>query len=91
MRCTKDNELTHSRLDDVIGTSRPPLNGSGFALGEDGNGLAVNDKFAILGLDGSLEATVDGVKLEHVDLWKTWALLLLLTKEFQHVPCIRGE
>jgi len=23
-------------------------------------------------LDGSLEATEDGVELEHVDLWKTW-------------------
>jgi len=62
--------VTHSGLDDVVSTSRSPLNSSGVALGEDGDGLAVDDKFAILSLDGSLEATVDGVELKHVDLLK---------------------
>jgi len=62
--------MTHSGLDDVLGTNRPPWNSRGVALGVDGDRLAVDDEFAILGLDGSLEATMDGIVLEHIDLFE---------------------
>ena len=59
---------THSRLDNVLGASRSPVDVGGVALSEDGDRLAVDDELAILSLDGAFEATVDGVVLEHVDL-----------------------
>lgn len=58
---------THSGLDDVVSADRSPFNGSRIALREDGDGLALNVQFAILGLDSSLESAVDRVVFEHVD------------------------
>jgi len=71
--------MTHSGLYNVLGTSRSPWNCRGVAFSVDDDRLAVDDEFAILGLDGSLEATVDGIVLEHVDLFEKLELLLLLT------------
>ena len=59
---------THSGLDDVLGTSGRPGDVGGVALVEDGDGLASNEELSIFGVDVILEAAVDGVVLEHVDL-----------------------
>lgn len=56
-----------SGLDDVLSTDRSPRDVRGVTLSEDLDGLSLNPELAILGLDGALEATVDGVELEHVD------------------------
>jgi len=37
---------------------------------KDGDGLAVDDALAVLGLDGSLESSVHRILLEHIDLGK---------------------
>ena len=56
-----------SGLDDVLGTDGSPGDVGGVTLGKDLDGLSLDPELAILGLDGALEATVDGVVLEHVD------------------------
>lgn len=61
-------KVAHSGLDDVLSTGACPRDVGGVALGEDGDGLAVDDELAVGLLDGSLEASVDGIVLEHVDL-----------------------
>jgi len=55
-------------LDDVISTDGAPTDVGGIPLGENGDGLALNPELTILGLDGSLESSVDRIVLEHVDL-----------------------
>ena len=55
------------RLDDVVGADRSPVDVGRVLLLEDGDGLALDEELAVLGLDGALEATVDGIVLEHVD------------------------
>ena len=57
-----------SGLDDVISADGAPRDVCGVPLGENGDGLAFNPELAILSLDGSLESSVDGIVLEHVDL-----------------------
>ena len=59
-----------SGLDDVVSANGTPRDVRGVLLGEDRDGLALNDELAILGLDGTLVASVDGVVLEHVDLFQ---------------------
>lgn len=59
---------TYGRLDDVFSTSLAPLNGSRVLLGEDRDGMAVDDELTALGMDVALEATVCRVVLEHVNL-----------------------
>lgn len=54
-------------FDNVVGTSLSPLDGGGVSFTEDSDGLAVDDKLAVLGGDGTLESTVGRVVLEHVD------------------------
>jgi hypothetical protein len=66
---TKKKEKTYGRLDDVICAGVTPGNGSGVLFTVNGNGLAINVKFAVLGLDGTLIATVNRVEFEHVDLF----------------------
>ena len=39
---------------DILSTSRAPLNSSGVALAKDGDRIAVDDELAVLGLDGPL-------------------------------------
>ena len=62
---------THGGLDDILSTSRAPWNSSGVTLAIDGDGIAIDDELAVLGLDGSLESSVHGIVLEHVDLGKS--------------------
>ena len=57
-----------SGLDDVVSADGAPWDGGGVLLSEDGDGLAVNDELAVDSGDVTLEAAVDGVVLEHVDL-----------------------
>ena len=57
-----------SGLDDVVSTDRAPRDVGGIPLGENSDGLALNPELAILGLDGSLESSMDGIIFEHVDL-----------------------
>ena len=56
-----------SGLDDVLSTNGGPVDVGGVLLLEDRDGLALNPELAILGLDATLEAAVDGIVLEHVD------------------------
>lgn len=60
--------VAYSRLDDVGGTDHTPFDGSRVTFCEDGNGLAIDDKFTVLCFNGALETTVGGVVLEHVYL-----------------------
>lgn len=46
-----------------------PRNVRGIPLGIDGDGIAVDNEFAILGLDGTLEAAVGRIVLKHVCLY----------------------
>jgi hypothetical protein len=55
-------------LDDVVGTDRAPRDVSRIPLSVHGDGFALNPELAILGLDGSIEPSMDGIILEHVDL-----------------------
>ena len=57
-----------SGLDDVVSTDGAPRDLSGILLSENGDGFALDPEFAILGLNRSLEPSVDGIVLEHVDL-----------------------
>ena len=61
-----DGEDT-SGLNNVGGTSSSPGDGSGVTLGEDRDGLSVDDQLAVLGLDITVPPAVGGVVLEHVD------------------------
>jgi hypothetical protein len=56
-----------SRLHDILSTGLTPFDVSGVSLLEDGEGLPVDDKLPILGLDCAIEFAVGGVILEHVD------------------------
>ena len=56
-----------SRLHDILSTGLTPFDVSGVSLLEDGDGLPVDDKLPILGLDCAIEFAVGGVILEHVD------------------------
>jgi len=49
---------THNRLYDVLDGLLISGNVRGVPLGKDGDGLAVGDKLAVLGLEGTLEAAV---------------------------------
>jgi len=55
-------------LDDVIGTNGAPRDAGGIPLGENGDGFALNIELTVLGLDGSLESSMDRIVLEHVNL-----------------------
>lgn len=59
---------TYCGFDNVLGADRRPGNGGGVTLGEDLDSLAVDYEVTTLGLDRTIEAAVDGVVLEHVDL-----------------------
>jgi hypothetical protein len=48
-------------------TSITPFDVSGISLLGDGDGLPVDDKLPILGLDCAIEFAMGGVRLEHVD------------------------
>jgi hypothetical protein len=56
-----------SRLHDILSTGLTPFDVSGVSLLGDGDGLPVDDKLPILGLDCAIEFAVGGVILEHVD------------------------
>jgi hypothetical protein len=64
-------------LDDVISTDRAPRDLSGILLSVNGDRLALDPELSILGLDGSLESSVDGIILEHVDLRQKSDMLFL--------------
>lgn len=59
--------LTTSGFNNEVSTSLTPRNLSGIAFGRDSDFLAVNNELTILVFNGTLEATVNGVILEHVD------------------------
>lgn len=59
-------------FNNVVGTFSSPWNGGGVLLVVDGDGVGglageLDNEFAIVGLDGSLELAVSGVVLEKVD------------------------
>jgi hypothetical protein len=56
------------RFDDVFGVDRSPIDAGRVAFLEDSDGVTINDELAVLGFNLSLEAAVDRVILEHVDL-----------------------
>lgn len=60
-------KLTTSRFNNVSGTSLSPRDLRGVAFSSNSDFVTVNDKLTILLFDGTVEATVDGVILEHVD------------------------
>lgn len=66
-RCLFDGREYTGRFDDIFGASLRPWNRFRFTLAEDGNFISIDNKAAILGLDFSLESTMGGVILEHVD------------------------
>ena len=68
---SEEERRTHGGHDNILSTSRAPLNSSGVKLAKDGDKIAIDDEFAVLGLDGSLESSVHGIVLEHVDLGKS--------------------
>lgn len=59
--------LTTSGFNNEVSTSLTPRNLSGIAFGRDSDFLAVDNELTILVFNGTLEATVNGVILEHVD------------------------
>ena len=59
---------THGRLDNVLGASIFPGDLSRVLLVKDLDCLAVDDKVSTLGLNFTLELSVDGIELEHVNL-----------------------
>jgi hypothetical protein len=60
-------KIDASRLHDILSTGLIPFDVSGVSLLEDGDGLPVDDKFPILGLDCAVEFAMGGVILEHGD------------------------
>lgn len=60
--------MTYGRLDDIVNTLVTPWNVGWVSLGIDRDGFSVDHELAILGFDGSLEAAMGGVILEHVCL-----------------------
>ena len=73
-----------SRLDDVGSTDGTPWDRGWLLLSEDSDLVALDDELAVASLDLALEAAVDGVVLEHVDLYSRRTVrstpLLLNTK-----------
>lgn len=75
MRCLDNSENSlfdggedTSGFNNVLGTNGSPRNVGWVTFSKHDDGLALDPEFAILCLDGSLEASVDGIILEHVDL-----------------------
>jgi len=60
------------RLDDVLGASVLPGDGSGVTLGVELDGLAVDLQVAALDRDGAVEDAVGRIILEHVLLYGRW-------------------
>jgi hypothetical protein len=56
-----------SRLHDILSTGITPFDVRGVLLLGDGDGLPIDDKLPILGLDCAVEFAMGGVILEHVD------------------------
>lgn len=56
-------------LDNVLGASLLPGNGSRVALSVEADLLAIDDEVLVIDLDVALEETVGRVILEHVRLW----------------------
>jgi hypothetical protein len=56
-----------SRLHNILSTGLTPFDVSGVSLLEDGDGLSIDNKLPILGLDSAIEFAVGRVILEHVD------------------------
>jgi hypothetical protein len=65
--CLVNSGEDTSRFNYVVSTVLTPRDLGGVLLGVDVDGLAVDNELAILSLNGTLEATVGGVILEHVD------------------------
>jgi hypothetical protein len=65
--CLVDSGEDTSGLNYVVSTILTPRDLSGVLLGVDRDSLAVDNELTILSLDGTLEATVGRVVLEHVD------------------------
>ena len=59
---------THGGLDNVFSASISPLDVGRVTLLEDGDGVPVDNELSTFGMNISLELSVRGVILEHVDL-----------------------
>lgn len=69
-----------SGLDDVLGAGVSPGDGRGVTLRVELDSLAVDDEVVTVVADLTLEDTVGGVVLEHVDLergWSAWLMVIL--------------
>ncbi len=60
--------MTYGGLDNVLGSGGRPRDGSRIPLSKHGDRVTINDELAVLNLDSSFEASVDGIILEHVYL-----------------------
>lgn len=65
--CLLDGGEHAGRFDNVLGASLRPWDRLRLALAENGDLVSVHDETVVLGLHLSLELTVGGVVLEHVD------------------------
>lgn len=66
-RCLLDGREHAGRFDNVLGASLRPWDRLWITLAKDGDLVSVYDETIVLGSDLSLEFTVGGVILEHVD------------------------
>lgn len=65
--CLLDGGEHAGRFDNVLGAGLPPWDRLRFALAENDDLVSVYDETIVFGLDLSLELTVGGIILEHVD------------------------
>lgn len=66
-RCLLDGREHAGGFNDILSAGLRPRDRLRFALAEDDDLVSVYDETVVLGLDFSLELTVGGVILEHVD------------------------
>lgn len=71
-----------------MGTDVTPLDVCGVTLRENGDGLAVDVEFAVLGGNIAFKAAVDRVIFEHVDLTK---FRYVHSGDRSNAPCIQDQ
>lgn len=60
--------MTYSGLHNVFGTCLAPFDSRGVTFRENADGLAINDKLAVLGFDRALEAAMGRVVFKQINL-----------------------
>ena len=79
------------RFYDVLGAGRTPRDAARIALLEDRDAVTVDDELAVLALHFTLEASVDRVILEHVNLnIRSCRHYVHLAKQ-ESAPCTPGQ